>query len=43
MANMNNQPCRMGSAFLPTAFIGKWWASDKAVCPSYMANRNKCK
>jgi len=24
---------RVGNAFLPTAFIDKWWANDKAVCP----------
>jgi hypothetical protein len=23
----------VGNAFLPTDFIGKWWANDKAVCP----------
>jgi hypothetical protein len=29
---------RLGNAFLPTAFIGNWWANDKAVCPPYLAN-----
>ena len=22
---------------MPTAYIGKWWANDKAVCPPYIS------
>ena len=28
--------CRVGNAFLPTAFIGKWWANDEVVCPPWL-------
>jgi hypothetical protein len=32
-------------SFLPTAFIGKWWANGKAVCPPYTTfyKYNNCK
>jgi hypothetical protein len=28
---LNWQPSRVDTAFLPTVYIGKWWANDKAV------------
>ena len=31
--------CKVDNALLPTAFIGKWRANDKAVCPPYKSIR----
>ena len=39
--NVAAKPCRVGNAFLPTMYIGKWWANDKAVCPPYTTIKSK--
>ena len=33
------EPCRLRNPLLPTAFVGKWWANDKAVYPTRLRGR----